>query len=257
MLILKTPPISKTININFLDITNQFYFQSIFAQKFMIGLGIEHQFLQINSETIAPTKTSIENSDYGNFYGYIKYDSYDKQYFPTKGWNFNSEIHNYLFSGNYSSKFKPFSIAKADAGIAIKISNKIVCQFQTEAGFSIGDKNIPYFDFALGGYGFIPVNNFKPFYGYDFLSLSGESYLKSAVVLDYKLFKKNHLNLSANYANIGNALFESIERFALPKHSGYALGYGLETILGPIEVKYSWSPEIRKGFTWFSIGFWF
>jgi hypothetical protein len=31
----------------------------------------------------------------------------------------------------------------------------------------------------------------------------------------------------------------------------------LETVLGPIEVKYSWSPELPKGFTWFSIGFWF
>jgi len=43
----------------------------------------------------------------------------------------------------------------------------------------------------------------------------------------------------------------------LPKYSGYALGYGLETIIGPVEVKYSWSPEARQGYTWFSIGFWF
>jgi hypothetical protein len=40
-----------------------------------------------------------------------------------------------------------------------------------------------------------------------------------------------------------------------PKYSGYAVGYGLETIIGPIEMKYSWSPENAKGYTWFSIGF--
>jgi hypothetical protein len=41
-----------------------------------------------------------------------------------------------------------------------------------------------------------------------------------------------------------------------PKYSGYAVGYGLETIIGPIEIKYS-SPENAKGYTWFSIGFCF
>jgi hypothetical protein len=31
-----------------------------------------------------------------------------------------------------------------------------------------------------------------------------------------------------------------------------AFGYGLETVIGPIEIKHSWSPETQMGFTWFS-----
>jgi NTE family protein len=30
-----------------------------------------------------------------------------------------------------------------------------------------------------------------------------------------------------------------------PKYSGYAMGYGLETIIGPIEIKHTWSPETK------------
>jgi NTE family protein len=41
---------------------------------------------------------------------------------------------------------------------------------------------------------------------------------------------------------------------SLPKYSGYAMGYGLETIIGPIEIKHTWSPD-QKGYTWFSVGF--
>jgi NTE family protein len=52
-------------------------------------------------------------------------------------------------------------------------------------------------------------------------------------------------------------LFQSTAWLTKPKYTGYAIGYGLETIVGPIEIKYSWSPELPKGFTWFSIGFWF
>ena len=116
---------------------------------------------------------------------------------------------------------------------------------QTEAGFAIGEKSVPYFDFVLGGY------------GYNFLSLAGDSYIKSTVTVDYEFLKKNHINLSANYANIEDNLFESTKWISAPQYSGYALGYGLETIIGPIELKYTWSPETGKGLVWFNIGFWF
>jgi NTE family protein len=65
------------------------------------------------------------------------------------------------------------------------------------------------------------------------------------------------LNFSANYANIQNRLFTTTDWIAIPKYSGYATGYGLETVFGPMEVKYSWSPELSKGFVWFTAGFWF
>ena len=254
---LSIDPSVNSININFLDLTNQLYFQSIFAQKFLIGIGLEHKYLNINSETLATSSTEIDRSKYGSVFGYLKYDSFDSQYFPTKGWYFTGEMHNYLMSSNYTGKFNPFSIAKADVGFAVKIVKKTTFKFQTEGGFSIGQKSVPYFDFVLGGFGYIPVNNFKPFYGYDFLSVAGDSYLKSSLALDYEIFKKNHINFSANYANIENNLFDTLDWISIPKYSGYALGYGLETIIGPVEVKYSWSPETKKGFTWFSIGFWF
>jgi NTE family protein len=65
------------------------------------------------------------------------------------------------------------------------------------------------------------------------------------------------LNFSANYANIEDKLFRNTDWISKPKHTGYAIGYGFETIVGPLEVKYSWSPELNKGFTWFNVGFWF
>ena len=246
-----------SINIDFADFTNQFYFQSIFAQKFLIGAGLEHKYLEIKSETLAATSPTLDRSNYGSVFGYMKYDSFDNQYFPKKGWYFIGDIHNYLLSSDYTGKFNPFSIAKADAGIAFKILNKTTFKIQTEGGFSIGDESVPFFNFVLGGYGFVPINNFRPFYGYDFLSIAGNSYLKSSVTIDYEIFKKNHINFAANYANIGNNYFDSLAWISLPKYSGYALGYGLETRIGPLEIKYTWSPETSKGYTWFSIGFWF
>jgi NTE family protein len=61
----------------------------------------------------------------------------------------------------------------------------------------------------------------------------------------------------ANYANIENGIFENGEWFSAPDYSGYALGYAIETFLGPIQAQYSWSPEAKQGYWFFNIGFWF
>ena len=255
-LYLDSPDI-KTINIDFSDLTNQVYFQTLFAQKFLIGMGVESKFLNTKSKTIANTSTIIDKSNYLSAFGYMKYDSFDNKHFPKKGWCFSGDIQSYLLSSDYAKTFKPFSIAKADFVIATTVFKKITLKFQADGGFSFGNESLPFFNFALGGFGYATLNNFKHFYGYDFLSIAANSYLKAATTIDYEIFKKGHINLSANFANLQDNLFHSLDWLSIPKYSGYALGYGLETIIGPIEIKHSWSPETGKGYTWFSVGFWF
>lgn len=246
-----------SINIDYSDLTNQAYMQTIFIQKFLIGTGLEWKHLKIKSKTIENATSVFENSDYASIFGYLKYDSLDNKYFPKTGWYFSGDFQTYFYSSNFSGKFKKYSIAKSDVEFARTIFKSATFKFNSEAGFVVGKESNPYLDFALGGYGFNPVNNFRPFYGYDFLSLSGDSYIKSSVTIDYEIFKKNHINVSANYANIEDNLFDTSKWFTKVKYSGYAVGYGIESILGPLEFKYSWSPELGKGFAWFAVGFWF
>ncbi|NRS88672.1 NTE family protein [Flavobacterium sp. 7E] len=245
------------INVDFLDVTSQFYFQSLFVQKFLIGGGLEYKYLKINSETVTATAPVIDKSSYASVFGYMKYDSFDDKDFPTRGWFFSGDIKSFLLSSDYTKSFEPFSIAKAEFGLAATLFKKATIKFQTEAGFSFGDQSVPFFNFILGGYGYKTFNNFRHFYGYDFLSIAGDSYIKTTGTVDYEIFKNNHVNFTANFANLGNRIFDSVDWISIPKYSGYAVGYGLETVIGPIEIKHSWSPENSKGYTWFSVGFMF
>ena len=82
--------------------------------------------------------------------------------------------------------------------------------------------------------------------------------MKGTINVDYEFLKKHHLNFAANYANIGNDIFENTDDWLdAPDFSGYAVGYGFETFLGPIELKYSWSPEVDESRWFFNLGFWF
>ena len=89
------------------------------------------------------------------------------------------------------------------------------------------------------------------------MSIAANSYVKTSITIDYEIMKKNHVNLSANFANLQDNLFQSIDWISIPKNTGYAIGYGLETLIGPVEIKHSWSPETGKRYTWFGVGFLF
>lgn len=246
-----------TLNISYADFSNQAYVQTVFIQKFLIGAGLELKKLKINSENLGFINPTFENSTYTSIFGYMKYDSYDDIMFPTKGWFFSGDIQSFLYSTDYTSEFNRFSIVKGEIAFVKTFFDKFSLKVDSDVGFAIGDDSVPFFDFVLGGYGFNTINNFKHFYGYDFLSIAADSFIKACFTIDYEFYKNNHVNFAANYANVENNLFESGNWLATPRYSGYAVGYGLESIIGPIEIKYTWSPELSKGFTFVSVGFLF
>ncbi len=257
----------KDIGINRLEIlyqdyTNQFYVETLFKQMFSFGLGAEQKFLKITSATLqnqnsSNTSTVFEKSNYFSTFGYLKLDSYDNKYFPTRGLYFDGDFHLYLFSTDYNNDFSEFSITKGAVGYAFTPFTHFTTRISSEIGFRIGSDRSNTMDFFVGGYGNDFINNFIPFYGYDYISISGDSYIKGLVDFDYEIFRKNHIIASANFANIDNNLYKTGNWFSAPDYTGYALGYSLETFLGPVEVKYSISPEIKRSQWFFTIGFWF
>tara|TARA_R110002049_G_scaffold88596_6_gene223410 strand:+ start:1524 stop:3761 length:2238 start_codon:yes stop_codon:yes gene_type:complete len=243
------------------DFTNQLYLQTIFRKDFALRIGVEHKHLKITSETITEDDREdeiiFENTDYYSVYGNLKFDDYDNSYFPKNGFYFNGDFHLYLNASGFNKNFEEFSIAKADLGYAFSFSDKLALKTEASGGFKIGDKSTNTLGFAIGGYGANFINSFYSFYGYDYLALTGDSFVKTTLTLDYEIFKKHHILLAGNFANIDDGLFESGQFFSSPNYNGYAIGYSLETFLGPLEGKYSYSPDTGRGYWFFNLGYWF
>jgi NTE family protein len=243
------------------DLTNQFFVQTLFRKDFALTLGLEHKRLKITSETfidnINDEETTFEDSDFLSVFGKLKLDTYDNVYFPKEGFLFDGDFHLYLSSSDFNNNFSQFSFAKAKIGYALSLSNKLALNIVTQGGFKIGEDSNNSLNFALGGYGNNFINNFVSFYGYDYLSITGSGFVKGLIDLDYEIFNKQHIIFSANYANVGDNIFDNGNWFSSPDYSGYAIGYSVETFLGPIEIKYSWTPDTKSGKWFFNLGFWF
>ncbi|MCG1034886.1 patatin-like phospholipase family protein [Polaribacter sargassicola] len=252
------PNISR-INLKYTDITNQFFLQTTFNRKFAIGLGLEHKYLKATTETISISneeETIFDNSNYLNSYGYIKLDTYDKKYFPTKGYFADFNFKWYMSSSDYNDNFISFAQAKGTFGFAKSYKDKLTLKVTNEAGFTLREVNSDFFDFYLGGYNKNFINNFYSFYGYEMADLSNDSFIKTELNLSYAFNSNSYVSFIANYAKLDDNVFRNLKLFNELK-SGYAVGYSYNSFFGPIELKYSWSPDNRERYWLFNFGFWF
>ncbi|MCK0161394.1 patatin-like phospholipase family protein [Allomuricauda sp. F6463D] len=263
-------PNIQRINIDVTDLTNQIYLQTVLKEEFAFTIGAEHKFLNYSTRTLnkidpeaeiaisaSNQRSTFENSNYFSVFSQIKLDTYDDKYFPTSGLLFDGDMHFYAFSSDYNDNFSELAVAKARLGGVFSLSNNLILNIEASGGVKLGTSKISSFDFILGGFGNNFVNNFVPFFGYDFLSIPGNSYVKGYGRLDYRIAPKHHALFSANFANVADDLFRTGDWFEEPSFSGYGLGYGFESFLGPIQLYYSWSPEISDGHFFVSVGYWF
>ncbi len=239
------------INFDYGQLTNQIYLQTFFKRKFLLGIGAEHKWIEYISKTIGIDeddipRTIFDDTNYFSAFGYLVFDTFDDIFFPTKGFYFRGDINVYLHANGYNTDFDKFSIGRAKIGYAHTFINKLSAVIYAEGGVKIEGKKSTSFDFFVGGYGFKEANNLVSLYGFDNLSLRGNTFLKAILELDYNVYKKTHINFSANIANVGDDLFDTKEWIDRVDYSGYAIGCAWDTFLGPIEAKYSFSPNQKS-----------
>ncbi|CAM1334409.1 patatin-like phospholipase family protein [Tenacibaculum aestuariivivum] len=255
------------INIKYNDLINALYLKTTFDKKFALGVGVEHKRLQVSSENILTNGEEIffDKSNYMNLYTFLKLDTYNKVMFPTKGFYANIGFKWFLWSDRNkglkklapeSDLFSQFSQASVTIGFATTFNENLTLECTSDFGYTLGKKTSQMFDYRLGGYNQNYINNFKPLYGYDSGALSNQSFLKSEFNFRYQLINKHYAVFIANYARIDENILSGGNVLNNTK-SGYAMGYSLETFLGPLELKYTWSPDHNQKYWLFNLGFWF
>ena len=247
------------VPIKYYDFTTRLYLQSTVKDRLAFRVGIEHKYLNVYTDEIVDNNTTrihFEKSHFLNVFGKLMLDTYDTKYFPKKGVYINSEYLIYALSSDYNNNFSTFSQLYGRLGIAYTLYDKLTLHLLSEAGLTFGNNENELLDYHLGGYNENYINTFIPFYGYGFSELNESAFLRTALTLRYELFKKNFLSFTGNYARVNDDIWNDGRLFEDTK-SGYSAGYGVNTIIGPIELIYSWSPDTNQDFWFINVGFWF
>lgn len=252
-----------SINLDYKEFNHRFYVQTHIGRGFTGRIGAEYKYLNIFTRTFGVDENDeatavFERSGIGSVYGEVEFDNLDHASFPSEGWKVKGSLQSYLFSevfyDGFEANFDRFSTAELLVEKAIHFGNlNLLGSFS--AGAPIGDPASSSLDYFLGGYGYRPINNLVEFYGYNAFALGGDTFIKWAAQIDYEVFPKNHLLFAANFANVDDGLVRLDNLFGELPFTGYTAGYGLDTFLGPIEARYSYSPEISDGQVFVKLGY--
>ena len=247
------------IPLSYNDFTTQLFLQTAFSSDIALRIGVEEKYLRISYESLInniPEKLLLDNTNYLNFYSNLLIDTFDDKNFPKKGIFLSAHYKAYLLASSFTENFNPFSQLKGKLAGVFTVGDKFTTHIISEAGITIGNTNSRIFDYILGGNNQNFINNFTSFYGYDVGDFGERSYVKSIVTFRYELFTNHFTSFIANAARAEEDLFNKGAIFDNTK-TGYAVGYGIKSPIGPIEVKYSWSPETSQNYWFFNVGFWF
>ncbi len=247
------------VPIKYGDRSTQFYVQTTVKDKFAFRVGAEFKDLKAFTTTVVDGKNHkeyFEDGGYGILFAKVSFDSYDANYFPKRGFFLEGNYLNYLVSFYSVYDFKRFAQIYGNIGYTYTFFNKLTFHLIGAAGVTIESNGSRVHDYFLGGNNDNFINTFVKFYGYDVAALNASSFAKTGLTIRYEIFKNNHVSFTGNFAEVDDTLWENLNFFQNVR-SGYAVGYGLKTLIGPIQLQYSWTPDTAQGLWYINVGYWF
>lgn len=188
---------------------------------------------------------------FANYNIKINYETLNKRYFPTKG--MNCRIGYTIYTDNHSSA--SYSVFDTQIKNIFSITQNTYF-IPSLYGRIIFDTNTPLiYSNMIGGEGY--SSNFEqqiPFPGIVHTESIKNAFGGIQIKTQYNIHKKQHITLTGNYAFTEHHLSRL---FHGQQIYGISLGYGYESLLGPIEGFLSYSNKTKDIGFYLNIGFGF
>lgn len=228
---------------------NEAFIQSIYKDKYALGGGISHDYFDAELNG-----TSQRYNRYLNPYVFLKSDTQDDRYFPTKGFYLNAE--GKVVDVLKSDIPKRVVQVKADIRINFPVVNKVAYNLNLFGGITIGDNVPDYYRYRLGGIFGQNIVNFKSFQGYYFGQLDAKNVALISNDLQYNFYKNFYATANFSFANLSNAV--TFEEAAKVNYSSAGLTAGYKSPFGQIKVSFSKAFNSgQKGIFTVILGHWF
>ncbi len=251
----------KQTDYQFINFSGSAFINATVKNIFNFRSGFEFERFRVEqtelTETTAPGSDQI--SSYGNLFFEFNADTYDKAYFPTKG--FRAEL-NFRYRLNFATEQNESAFSSApflylNYNQNIKLSDRWVFSTGLFGGATLGLIAPPLQNqFFLGGQN--PDNymhSFVPFTGLRFVQKAGNNLAVLRGRLRYTLMKKFYLTGAADLGEISNHFSDPLQT------SGLIIGYGLtlsyDSFIGPVQLSLMNSNQPAKAFVYFNLGYWF
>ncbi len=257
------------------DIDYRYFHHALFLQsscwrQLALELGVALDDIRLGVDPF-PTDRGLTHIELGGafFVPYVSVglDTYNRSDFATSGlrldgglqyiaWGSESAVKvRFRDHSEWDANFDPTAVAKAQVEWAIPIKDRFAIRLGALLGVTIGSQPPLPYRFFLGGNCKQDLNNAIPFYGYGAWGDAGKYIGKADLAFQYEFARRGYLTLFGNVANLRDSYSDlSSKRF---NRDGLGIGCGLESPIGPLEIKYSYSSSAKRNRIYVNLGFWF
>lgn len=247
----------KVDNITFTYHRGEINVSDIYLRNVQFLLGVRYEFFDY--------KSNLYNSDYipedlssqgfASYYALAHVDTYDKKYYPDKGFSFKAEYSLYTDNMVNYKGHAPFSALAADFQPTVRLTRRVYLMPAVYGRVLIGkDVALPYLNCMGGEVAGRYVSQQLPFYGIHNLQLFENSVLVGRMALRYRLGMRHYVILTGNYAKQAENFFKLFQGDDI---WGGGASYAYNSIIGPISVTFDLSNWDKKLGVYFNLGFYF
>jgi len=243
----------RTASFRYAEVLADLYTETILSNSVSLGFGTQFESSELSPD-ISSLRTGRIKESFLNLSAFIKVDTYDKAFYPSKGGSLWAEAK--IVKGiKEKSVFNPSLVLAVRYRNAFKISQKVSVIPSVNIGMAVSD-TLPYqYRSFIGGANYGQFHNLFPFVGMNFMQRSDYSALVAGCDLQYE-FHHNHF-IILKY-NIGKTERHP-EKLLLLANSiqGLGLTYGYNSPIGPVEFTVMASNYTNKTLTFINLGYWF
>lgn len=230
-------------------------FSDVWYKNLRFGFGARIEYFKYKDFLFKKPEYAreVDSEHFISYYAQLKYNTFDKGYFPSKGNNFEGSYS--LYTDNFA-KYKghaPFSALKASWQGVFRATNRFSLIPALYGRILIG-QDVPYpYENALGGEVFgryLPQQ--LPFAGVYNIELIDNAVVVAGLKLRQRIGSNQYLSLTGNYAMTDDNFFKILKGKSI---FGCSIGYGIDSMLGPLEASLGYSSQSKDVGFYINLGF--
>lgn len=233
----------------------EFGFSDVWYKNLRFGLGVRFEYFKYKDFLFKKPEFAfdVESEHFISYYAQLRYDTFNKGYFPSKGSNFHAAYSIYTDNLAQYNEHAPFSALSGSWESVFSITRRFAVLPSIYGRILIG-KGIPYaFKNAIGGdvFGrFIPQQ--LPFVGINNIEVMDNALTIAALKLRQRMGSIHYLTLTGNYGLTENNFFQILQGRQL---YGFSVGYGMDSMFGPLEISLGYSNQANNVSCYVNLGF--
>jgi len=229
--------------------------QSPISNSFAIAIGVRNEYGTGSSVIVKNDTTANLGIGFYSAFFHLTYDNLNRAVYPSEGKHLDLSLKWIIdsYSSDLFTMKKTYPVLQYNYQRHIPITSRATFSLGLNAGSVFSSSAHFSHYFFLGGNGNPYEQNLIPFYGLNFMQVVSRNFISTQFALQFEPWKGKFILLRSNFGKTSDELKSLAKNEGIL--TGFGIGGGYSTIIGPVDMIFSFGNKNDGVKMNFSLGF--